>query len=97
MQAAADIALFVRPSARLEFAGLPCIPDDAEQGTSWLVVGDLGDLWNCLTLNRAFRLLYHNPEAKLLALGRDSLLARTGLHLTGCRTVCRCPGTCDRA
>jgi phospholysine phosphohistidine inorganic pyrophosphate phosphatase len=34
-----------------------------------VVVGDLGDLWNFRTLNRAFRLLYDNPKAKLIALG----------------------------
>jgi HAD superfamily hydrolase (TIGR01458 family) len=64
-----DIALFVRPSARMEFAGLPCLPDDAERGASYVVLGDLGDLWDYRMLNRAFRLLYHNPEAKLIALG----------------------------
>ena len=30
------IALFLRPSTRAEFAGLPCLPDDAERGaTTW--------------------------------------------------------------
>jgi phospholysine phosphohistidine inorganic pyrophosphate phosphatase len=32
-------------------------------------MGDLGDRWDYRTLNRAFRLLYHNPSAKLVALG----------------------------
>jgi HAD superfamily hydrolase (TIGR01458 family) len=68
-QHAEAISLIVRPSARTEFAGLPCLPDEAEQGASYVVVGDLGDLWDYRTLNRAFRLLYHNPEAKLIALG----------------------------
>jgi len=63
------IALFVRPSARREFADLPYLPDSAEQGAAYVVVGDLGDLWDYRTLNRAFRLLHHNPEAKLIALG----------------------------
>jgi HAD superfamily hydrolase (TIGR01458 family) len=63
------IALFVPASARLEFAGLQCIPDDAEQGASYVVVGDLANLWDYRTLNRAFRLLYHNPDAQLIALG----------------------------
>lgn len=68
-QAAVEIALFVRSSARVEFADLFCLPDDAECGASYVVVGDLGDRWDYRTLNRAFRLLYHNPSAKLVALG----------------------------
>jgi HAD superfamily hydrolase (TIGR01458 family) len=34
-----------------------------------VVIGDLEDTWDYRTLNRAFRLLHHNPEAKLIALG----------------------------
>jgi HAD superfamily hydrolase (TIGR01458 family) len=64
-----DIALFVRPAAREEFAGLSCVPDDAERGAAWVVAGDLGELWDFRTLNRAFRLLHHNPDAILIALG----------------------------
>jgi phospholysine phosphohistidine inorganic pyrophosphate phosphatase len=77
-----QIALFLRPSAQLEFAGLPCLPDDAECGAAYVVVGDLGDLWDYRTLNRAFRLLHHNPEAKLLALGMTRYwLAPDGISL----------------
>ena len=68
-QGGSGIALFVPPSARLEFDGLPCLPDDAESGASYVVVGDLGNIWDYRTLNRAFRLLYHNPDAQLIALG----------------------------
>jgi phospholysine phosphohistidine inorganic pyrophosphate phosphatase len=64
-----EIALFVRPSSRLDFRDLPCLPDNSERGAAYVVVGDLGDLWDYRTLNRAFRLLYHNPRAKLIALG----------------------------
>lgn len=81
-QAEGEIALFVRPSARPEFEGLPCLPDDAEQGASHVVLGDLGDLWDYPTLNRAFRLLYHNPAAKLIALGMTRYwLAPDGMAL----------------
>ncbi len=62
---ASDIALFVRPSTAGEFAGLGVV----ETGASWVVVGDLGEYWDYRTLNRAFRLLYDNPEATLVALG----------------------------
>jgi HAD superfamily hydrolase (TIGR01458 family) len=64
-----DVALFVRPAARMDFQGLALLPDDAEQGASHVVVGDLGDAWDYRTLNRAFRLLHHSPAATLVALG----------------------------
>jgi phospholysine phosphohistidine inorganic pyrophosphate phosphatase len=77
-----EIAFFIRPSARLDFRDLPCVPDDAERGAAYVVVGDLGDLWDYRTLNRAFRLLHHNPEAKLIALGMTRYwLAPSGISL----------------
>jgi HAD superfamily hydrolase (TIGR01458 family) len=77
-----EIALFLRPSTRSEFAGLPCLPDDAERGAAYVVIGDLEDMWDYHTLNRAFRLLHHNPEAKLIALGMTRYwLASHGLAL----------------
>jgi ribonucleotide monophosphatase NagD (HAD superfamily) len=54
------LALFLRPATRREFAGLPCLDDDAEEGAAYVIIGDLGNLWDYRTLNRAFRLLYHN-------------------------------------
>jgi phospholysine phosphohistidine inorganic pyrophosphate phosphatase len=63
------VAAFVRPAARSEFADLPLLDDDVEHGAAYVVIGDLGDLWDYRTLNRAFRLLHHNPEVKLIALG----------------------------
>jgi phospholysine phosphohistidine inorganic pyrophosphate phosphatase len=79
---AGGIALFLRPSTRNEFAGLPCLGDDAERGASYVVVGDLGDLWDFRTLNRAFRLLHYNPEATLIALGMTRYwLASDGISL----------------
>ncbi len=77
-----NISLFVRPSARREFTGLQCLDDDAERGASYVVLGDLGDLWDYRVLNRAFRLLYHNPDAKLIALGMTRYwLAPDGISL----------------
>ena len=73
------VALFVRPSTRREFAGLHCV-DDGE--VSYVVIGDLGQHWDYATLNRAFRLLYHNPGAKLIALGMTRYwLASDGISL----------------
>jgi HAD superfamily hydrolase (TIGR01458 family) len=76
------VALFLPPAARRDFAGLPCLGDDAEDGAAYVVAGDLGKLWDYRTLNRAFRLLYHNPEAKLIALGMTRYwLASDGIAL----------------
>ncbi|MGA2274575.1 MAG: TIGR01458 family HAD-type hydrolase [Bryobacteraceae bacterium] len=77
-----QIALFVRQPARREFAGLPCLPDDAEHGAAYVVVGDLGSQWDYRTLNRAFRLLHNNAEAELIALGMTRYwLASDGMSL----------------
>jgi phospholysine phosphohistidine inorganic pyrophosphate phosphatase len=66
---AGPAALFVREAAREEFAGLPLVSDDAETGASYVVVGDLAEAWDYKTLNRAFRLLHSQEDAKLIALG----------------------------
>jgi len=76
------VALFVRPAARADFADLPLLPDDAEQGADYVVIGDLGVYWDFRTLNRAFRLLHHNPEAQLIALGMTRYwMAEDGISL----------------
>jgi phospholysine phosphohistidine inorganic pyrophosphate phosphatase len=76
------VALFLRPSTRAEFAGLPILADDAERGAAYVAIGDLGNHWDFRTLNRAFLLLHHNPEAKLLALGMTRYwLASDGIAL----------------
>jgi HAD superfamily hydrolase (TIGR01458 family) len=76
------VALFVRPAARADFASLHCVDEDAERDASHVVVGDLGHLWDYRTLNRAFRLLYHNPDAQLIALGMSRYwLAEDGIAL----------------
>ena len=63
------VAVFVPPKTRCEFDGIDCLPDDAESGADHVVIGDLGERWDFRALNRAFRLLHHNPEATFLALG----------------------------
>jgi phospholysine phosphohistidine inorganic pyrophosphate phosphatase len=82
MRDPAPVALFIPASTRGEFSGLPCLHDDAETGASYVVIGDLGGQWNFRTLNRAFRLLYHNPDATLIALGMTRYwLAADGISL----------------
>jgi HAD superfamily hydrolase (TIGR01458 family) len=68
-RAARRVALFLRPAARPAFDGLDLLPDDAESGAHYVVIGDLASAWDFATLNRAFRLLHSNPEAPLIALG----------------------------
>lgn len=63
------VALFVTQSAAEEFEGLPLLPDDAESGADYVVVGDLGEAWSFRVLNRAFRLLHDNPNTTLVGLG----------------------------
>lgn len=76
------VALFMRPAARGEFADLQCVPEEAESGAEYVAIGDLGELWDFRTLNRAFRLLHHNPDAKLVALGMTRYwLAADGISL----------------
>ena len=75
-------AFFVRPRTLREFAGIPSVPDDAESGAAYVVIGDLGELWDYRTLNRAFRLLHNNPQAQLIALGMTRFwLAADGISL----------------
>ena len=66
---AANVALFLRPAARPAFEGLTLLPDEAESGADYVVIGDLANAWDFATLNRAFRLLHSNPEAVLIGLG----------------------------
>jgi phospholysine phosphohistidine inorganic pyrophosphate phosphatase len=63
------VAVFVPPKAAGEFAGIPCLPEQAETGAHYVVIGDLGERWDFRTLNRAFRLLRANPDAVPIALG----------------------------
>src|SRR5581483_10917661 len=62
-------ALFVRETTRADFESVDCLVDGAESGASYVVIGDLGEQWDFPTLNRAFRLLHSNPDARLVALG----------------------------
>ena len=75
-------ALFVNPMALGEFEGVECLPEDAQSGAHYIVIGDLGDGWSYGTLNRAFRLLLSNPDSVLIALGMTRYWrAQDGLRL----------------
>jgi len=63
-------ALFVAPATRVEFTGLNLLPDDAERGAEFVVIGDMGDEWNARQLNRALRLLLDGARLVTLGMGR---------------------------
>jgi len=63
-------ALFVAPPTHVEFAGLNILPDDAERGAEFVVIGDMGDEWNARQLNRALRLLLAGARLVTLGMGR---------------------------
>ena len=69
MSETGPVALFVPQKSHAEFAGMEMLPEDRETGARWVVVGDLGEGWSFLTLNRAFRLLQSTSDAQLVALG----------------------------
>ena len=74
--------MFAKPEAYEEFAGLNLLPDNAERGARYVVIGDLSESWDFGKLNRAFRLLHSNPDAELIALGLTRYWkAQDGLRL----------------
>jgi HAD superfamily hydrolase (TIGR01458 family) len=82
MNGKGNIAAFVRQPALTELADLPVLADDAEHGADYVLIGDLGEHWDYRTMNRAFRLLHYNPEAKLIALGMTRYwMASDGISL----------------
>ncbi len=69
-QHAGPVAAFVAAPTRPELAGLHLLPDDAEQGADYVVIGDMGDGWDARQLNRALRLLLGGGRLVSLGLGR---------------------------
>jgi HAD superfamily hydrolase (TIGR01458 family) len=72
------VALFAAEALREEFAAC----DLVEEGARYVVIGDLAEAWDYATMNRAFRMLMADPEARLLALGMTRYWrTETGLSL----------------
>jgi HAD superfamily hydrolase (TIGR01458 family) len=63
------VTLFVPQATQTEFAELHCISEPNNGQVDAIVIGDLGEAWDFATLNRAFRLLMHQPPPALIALG----------------------------
>jgi phospholysine phosphohistidine inorganic pyrophosphate phosphatase len=75
-------ALFVPPAAYEEFHGIPILDENAETGARFVIVGDMGKLWDFSSLNRAFRLLHSGDDVSLIALGMTRYwVARNGVRL----------------
>lgn len=64
------VAAFVAEPTKIELVGLNLLPDAAENGASYVVIGDLGDGWNHEVMNRALRLLLNGPKLIALGMGR---------------------------
>jgi phospholysine phosphohistidine inorganic pyrophosphate phosphatase len=67
-----NILAFVPASTKEEFSAFNIMDNDAEKysvNIDAVIVGDLGEQWSFEILNKIFRALINNPEAKLIALG----------------------------
>lgn len=84
-----DIALFLPQNTQSEFQEFSLASAGQTSNVSAVVIGDLGELWNFHTLNRAFRLLMNEPPPALIALGMTRYwLAEDGLRLDAGPFVC---------
>jgi len=63
-----DIALFVPEKTREEFSDFNLV-DNEKKHVGAVVVGDLGEHWTFAIMNKVFRTLTNNPQARLIALG----------------------------
>ena len=75
------LGLFVSDITRREFDSFTLV-DQENEAVDAVVVGDMGEDWSFLTLNRAFRFLMHSPQPRLIALGLTRYWrAQDGLRL----------------
>jgi HAD superfamily hydrolase (TIGR01458 family) len=63
------VVLFVPPGTETEFSHLNQVPRNTRQSVAAVVIGDLGEAWDFVTLNQAFQLLMQQPTPRLIALG----------------------------
>ncbi|MDX1812777.1 MAG: TIGR01458 family HAD-type hydrolase [Gammaproteobacteria bacterium] len=62
------LSLFVSDITKQEFSAFTLIENE-QQETDAVIVGDMGEAWDFMTLNRAFRFLMQPQSPQLLALG----------------------------
>jgi len=76
-----NISLFVPESTKHEFSEFNLV-DGEKNNIGAIVVGDLGERWTFEIMNKIFRSLINNPQAKLIALGMTRYWkATSGLQL----------------
>jgi HAD superfamily hydrolase (TIGR01458 family) len=76
-----SIALFVPDTTREEFSDFNLITNE-KNNVNAVIIGDLGEQWTFETMNKIFRTLINNPQAKLIALGMTRYWRTTsGLQL----------------
>jgi HAD superfamily hydrolase (TIGR01458 family) len=63
-----NIALFVPETTKEEFSGFTLVNNE-NNIVNAIIIGDLGEQWTFDIMNRIFRTLINNPQAKLIALG----------------------------
>ena len=66
-----NIAVFVPETTRDEFSDFNIVEhqDTGLKNIDAVIIGDLGQQWTFELMNRVFRLLINNPQARLVALG----------------------------
>ncbi len=76
-----NIALFVPEATKDDFSDFNFITDENNK-VGAVIIGDLGEGWNFKTMNKIFRTLINNPQAKLIALGMTRYWkTKSGLQL----------------
>lgn len=76
------IAAFVSENSVADFSGVELVATDSDEDVDAVVIGDLGDGWDYLGMNRAFRFLMRTPAPQLVALGMTRYWrAEDGLRL----------------
>lgn len=76
-----NISVFVPETTREEFSAFD-ISDNENDKIDAVIIGDLGEQWSFNIMNKVFRTLINNPEAKLVALGMTRYWrASSGLQL----------------
>ena len=76
-----NVALFLPETTKEEFSNFN-ITDAESDNVDAVIIGDLGEQWSFEIMNKVFRTLINNPNAKLIALGMTRYWRNTtGLQL----------------
>lgn len=74
--------LIVPEATKEDFAAAASVELDHAEGAAAVIIGDIGDGWTYPLLNKVFRVLMHEPQPALIALGMTRYWrAKDGLRL----------------